>query len=217
MKLIEFVTEHESHILLWKIEEDAQYYIERLKLTSYDYAELDKFLVEKRKLQWYASRHTLKQILQTEEVVHLHKNEQGKPFIHGSELHLSLSHTNEITAAIANHHHKVGIDIEHIKEKVKRVSHKFTTAHELQYMTVENEVAYLITIWSAKESLYKLYGNKKLDFIEHIKLEPFYLQQEGVIQGRIIKETFLKDLVVHYRIIGDHVLTYVEDTTEYHD
>ena len=187
--------------------------MERLKLTSYDYAELDKFLVEKRKLQWYASRHALKQILKTDEVVDLQKNELGKPFINGSELHLSLSHTNEITAAMANPYYRVGVDVEHIKEKVKRVAHKFTTAYEMELMTEENEVAYLITIWSAKESLYKLYGNKKLDFIEHIKLEPFTLEKEGIIYGKIAKDNFLKILVINYRLIEDHVLTYVEDTT----
>ncbi len=213
MKLIDIYTENKSHIILWKIEEDVNYYLERLKLTSYDYAELDKFLVEKRKLQWYASRHALKQILKTDEVVDLQKNELGKPFINGSELHLSLSHTNEITAAMANPYYRVGVDVEHIKEKVKRVAHKFTTAYEMELMTEENEVAYLITIWSAKESLYKLYGNKKLDFIEHIKLEPFTLEKEGIIYGKIAKDNFLKILVINYRLIEDHVLTYVEDTT----
>ena len=211
MKLLDIHTPNQSHILLWKIEEDANFYLQNLKLTPYDLAEIDKFLVEKRKLQWYASRYTLKQILDTDEIVHLLKNEQGKPFILDSHLHLSLSHTNFITAAITNPLMKVGIDVEQIKEKVKRVANKFTTAIETEKMTLENEVAYLITIWSAKESLYKLYVNKRLDFRDNILLESFELQERGVIHGHIAKDHFKKSLVVLYQILDDHVLTYVED------
>jgi len=211
MKLVDIQTPNHSHILLWKIEEDANYYLQHLKLTPYDLAEIDKFLVEKRKLQWYASRYTLKQILNTNEIVHLHKNELGKPFILDSHLELSLSHTNAITAAITNPSLKVGIDVEHIKEKVKRVANKFTTEIETEKMTVENEIAYLITIWSAKESLYKLYGNKRLDFRDHILLQSFELSERGEIEGLIEKDSFKKALKVQYQILGDHVLTYVED------
>lgn len=211
MKLFDIHTPNLSHILLWKIEEDANFYLQYLKLTPYDIAEIDKFLIEKRKLQWYASRYTLKQMLDTDEIVHLLKNEQGKPFILDSHLQLSLSHTNTITAAMTNPSLKVGIDVEQIKEKVKRVANKFTTDIETAKMTVENEIAYLITIWSAKESLYKLYGNKRLDFRDHILLKSFELGEKGVIQGSIEKDSFKKSLTVYYQILDDHVLTYVED------
>jgi phosphopantetheinyl transferase len=211
MKLFDIHTPNLSHILLWKIEEDANFYLQYLKLTPYDIAEIDKFLIEKRKLQWYASRYTLKQMLDTDEIVHLLKNEQGKPFILDSHLQLSLSHTNTITAAMTNPSLKVGIDVEQIKEKVKRVANKFTTDIETAKMTVENEIAYLITIWSAKESLYKLYGNKRLDFRDHILLKSFELGEKGVIQGSIEKDNFKKSLTVYYQILDDHVLTYVED------
>jgi len=211
MKLFDIHTPNLSHILLWKIEEDANFYLQYLKLTPYDIAEIDKFLIEKRKLQWYASRYTLKQMLYTDEIVHLLKNEQGKPFILDSHLQLSLSHTNTITAAMTNPSLKVGIDVEQIKEKVKRVANKFTTDIETAKMTVENEIAYLITIWSAKESLYKLYGNKRLDFRDHILLKSFELGEKGVIQGSIEKDSFKKSLTVYYQILDDHVLTYVED------
>jgi phosphopantetheinyl transferase len=211
MKLFDIHTPNLSHILLWKIEEDANFYLQYLKLTPYDIAEIDKFLIEKRKLQWYASRYTLKQMLDTDEIVHLLKNEQGKPFILDSHLQLSLSHTNTITAAMTNPSLKVGIDVEQINEKVKRVANKFTTDIETAKMTVENEIAYLITIWSAKESLYKLYGNKRLDFRDHILLKSFELGEKGVIQGSIEKDNFKKSLTVYYQILDDHVLTYVED------
>lgn len=214
MKLFDIHTPNQSHILLWKIEEDANFYLQHLKLTPYDIAEINKFLIEKRKLQWYASRYTLKQMLNTDEIVHLHKNEQGKPFILNSHLQLSLSHTNAITAAMTNPSLKVGIDVEQIKEKVKRVSNKFTTDIETVKMTSQNEITYLITIWSAKESLYKLHGNKRLDFRDHILLNSFELGEMGVIEGCIEKDSFKKSLTVYYQILDDHVLTYVEDLDE---
>jgi|LakMenE18May11ns_1017448.scaffolds.fasta_scaffold9824014_1 4'-phosphopantetheinyl transferase len=204
-------TEFHSRIIVNKITESAAFYLSNLQLTEFDKTELSKYVVEKRKLQWYASRYTIRLLLNQDEIIHLNKDEFGRPFILNHDIHISLSHTNSMVVAISNNMYKVGVDLEQIRDKVKRIAHKFTTEKECKYITIENENATLITIWSAKESIYKMYSQKQLDFKEHILLEPFEYKGSGSFKAWLSKENLHKELTVHYVTLDDHVLTYVED------
>ena len=55
-----------------------------------------------------------------------------------------------------------------------KIAHKFTPFEE--YKTIANVDALirkLTIVWGAKESLYKIYGKKKLLFLHHIYIEDF--------------------------------------------
>ena len=200
-----------SKILVNRIVESAEYYLQSLELTEFDQAELNKYLIEKRKLQWYASRYTLKKALNKNTIIYLNKDEFGKPYLEHYATHISLSHTQHMVVAMCNEQYTIGVDVEQIKEKVKRIAHKFTTSFECELMKPNTELETLITIWSAKESIYKMYSQKQLDFKEHILLEPFEFQSTGQIQARLVKNGLDKKLLVNYLQIEDHILTYIED------
>lgn len=204
-------TANHSRILVNRISETADFYLQKLELTEFDIEELNKYLIEKRKLQWYASRYTLKKLLDKPEMIYLNKDEYGKPFLENFPIHISLSHTQQMVVAMSNEQFFVGVDVEQIKDKVKRIAHKFTTEYECEFMQPNTELETLITIWSAKESIYKMYSQKQLDFKEHILLEPFEFQGNGKIQARLVKNDLDKKLIVNYTQIEDHILTYIED------
>ena len=44
--------------------------------------------------------------------------------------------------------------------------------------------------WGAKEALYKCYGRRRLDFKEHILIEPFEYAENGKTTGTVIKDDF---------------------------
>ena len=74
---------------------------------------------------------------------------------------------------------EVGIDIEMQRDKILRIAHKFTPVSE--YRTLANTEAVirkLTIVWGAKESLYKIYGEKGLSFLDHINVNDFLFTQK---------------------------------------
>lgn len=114
-----------------------------------------------------------------------------KPFLHNEQYHFSISHCGDYAAAIVSSDKRVGIDIEIPVEKIGRISDKFLTAdeksmyrsrpqrsvdplnriHDLQLTTV---------FWSAKESVFKWYGDGGVDFRHHIQLKKLIEADERI-------------------------------------
>ena len=60
-----------------------------------------------------------------------------------------------------------------------KIAHKFTSLEE--YKTIPNAAALirkLTIVWGAKESLYKIYGKKKLLFLHHIHITDFKFEDK---------------------------------------
>lgn len=139
------------------------------------------------------------------------KDETGKPIVKDAALHISLSHSSTLAAAIVSEQHQVGIDIETIHPRIERIAHKFLSAQELEAIT-SNKIETLLLYWSAKEALYKLYAKKQLEFTTQLIVQPFSLQQKGIIKGSIIvpdEEGIFADLDIHYEFLEGHVMAYV--------
>lgn len=134
-------------------------------------------------------------------------DELGKPALIGNTQSLSISHSqNQIVVAL--HPSKnIGIDLEFFSERINRLQQKFMSAKELAFCG-ENLVKKTL-LWSAKESLYKWYGKKKLDFRQHISISDFELSKYGNFQGQIHKGSLCSALNVRYLVLENRVLTFV--------
>jgi 4'-phosphopantetheinyl transferase len=66
----------------------------------------------------------------------------------------------------------------------------------------------LLIYWAAKETLYKIYGLKEVDFIEHLFVKPFTKHNLGTIIGEIKLPNFTESFDLNYQIIEDYVLVY---------
>jgi 4'-phosphopantetheinyl transferase len=201
----------ESNILVWSIDEDAAYYLSQLQMSDYDQDQLHAFQSEGRRLQWLASRFALRSVLETPDFIDMRKDDKGKPILHNMEAHVSLSHTNKWVAAISNRNATVGIDLELKREKIERLANKFVNEEEWKNVPeADNRQMHLLTIWSAKEALYKLYGAKELDFRDHMQLGEFKVAAEGSFKANIKKDDFYAELLVQFKWFEEHVLTWVE-------
>ena len=139
------------------------------------------------------------------------KDESGKPFVKDTALHISLSHSSTLAAAIVSEQHAVGIDIETVHPRIERIAHKFLSVEELEAIT-SNRVETLLLYWSAKEALYKLYAKKQLEFTTQLIVQPFQLQQSGILKGSVIvaeEQEIFTDLDIHYEFLEGHVMAYV--------
>ncbi|HEY6062871.1 MAG TPA: 4'-phosphopantetheinyl transferase superfamily protein [Chitinophagaceae bacterium] len=139
-----------------------------------------------------------------------------KPFLPDEQYHFSISHCGDFAAAIVSRTSRVGVDIEIPAEKILRISSKFLNEKEYsiinnQYATLNDRLAttdYRLTtlFWSAKESIFKWYGNGGVDFRKEILL----LKQDEARET--IDCFFSKDeseLIIHYRQFEHLMLAWV--------
>lgn len=159
-------------------------------------------------IHWLASR-VLLQELYSGESIELHKDEFNKPslLINHKPFFISITHSYEYAAVMISSTQTVALDLERMDARIMRVAHKFIREDE-QFGT-NNPIIYNTIIWSAKETLYKYYGKKQLDFKLNIRLHPFdYGVSPFVAMGTIQKENYSLNLPIYVETIDNYVLTY---------
>jgi phosphopantetheinyl transferase len=138
-----------------------------------------------------------------------------KPFLPDEQYHFSISHCGNYAAAIVSSEERVGIDLELFTERVHRIKHKYLHPQELAFVNniVEEKHTELLTLlWSAKEAMFKWWGNGDVDFSEVLRIDPFLPQQEGTMHAKFIKGKTNIPLVLHYRMMEKMCLVWVRST-----
>jgi len=133
-----------------------------------------------------------------------------KPFLPDEQFHFSISHCGDYAAAIVSKEKRVGVDIEIPTEKVLKIVHKFLNEKEQQRFH-KNQLAthnsQLITLlWSAKEAVFKWYGNGEVAFSEHIQLQKL---NEGIKTIDCFFAKANQQLTIHYNEFDHLVLAWV--------
>lgn len=184
---------------LWLISEDMESLLGSTDLSLQEQAELEQIKTPQKQLEWITSRRILKVLAESKGVrqVEIKKDPFGKPYLTGSGVHISLSHSYPYAAAIIHTQKATGIDIEHSREQLLRVRHKFLCEQELN--CAGNHQAKLCVYWAAKEALYKLYGKKGLSLSEQIVIAPFELAEKGVLEGQLLLNGAKQQYTLHYR------------------
>lgn len=160
-------------------------------------------LVQKREQERAGSYFLLCQLLKTDKL-ELGYTDTKKPFLIGRTEHISISHSHDKLAVIINEKESTGIDIELVRDKVLRIQHKFLSDAENIFAT--NNINKLITIWAAKEAMYKVYGLKELDFRANLFVDDFDAE---VIFGRIESDSFKKRYKMICENVDDYKMVYV--------
>ncbi|MDI1354080.1 MAG: 4'-phosphopantetheinyl transferase superfamily protein [bacterium] len=138
----------------------------------------------KRDIERAGSRRLLAEMLKTEDFT-LCYTDLNKPYLQNRAEHMSISHSHDKLVIITNTKESTGIDIELIRDKVLKIQHKFLSASELGY--AKDDVDKLLTIWAAKEAMFKAYGKKDLEFAQHIRVENF---ETSTLYGEIKIDDF---------------------------
>ena len=119
----------------------------------------------------------------------------GKPTLPG--WNISISHTKGYAALILSQTEPVAVDIEQRSDRVGRIASRFIRPDE-EADTLER----MLTVWSAKETLYKLHSEENLQFFEMRVREwhPQHLIIENMKSGQLV--------TLHHELTADYVLTY---------
>ena len=159
--------------------------------------------MSKRELEKAGSKFLLTQMLKTE-AFELNYTAEKKPFLNARTEHISISHSHDKLAVIINQKENTGIDIELIRDKFLKIQHKFLNQNEINF--TKNNIEKLITVWAAKEAMYKVYGLKELDFKRNLFVEEF---DGAVIFGKIDIGSFKKRYQLVCENVDDYKMVYV--------
>ncbi|SDT89488.1 4'-phosphopantetheinyl transferase superfamily protein [Polaribacter sp. Hel1_33_78] len=165
-----------TKVLIWKIEESIEELKNGISLTEKNTARLDGMKSDIHQKGFLSIRHLLKEVGLTD--ADLDYDAYGKPHLDAGR-YISISHSFTFTAIIFSDNLPVGIDVEKQREKILKIAHKFTPFEE--YKTIANVdalISKLTIVWGAKESLYKIYGKKKLLFLHHIFVDDFKFEDK---------------------------------------
>ena len=139
-----------------------------------------------------------------------------KPFLPDEQYHFSISHCGDYAAAIVSRDKRVGIDVEIPVEKILRIQDKFLSDEEksefaigdrqweLRLTTHDSRLTTLL--WSAKESVFKWYGNGSVDFRKQIRLQNRHRENETISCFFPLNNS---RLTIHYREFEHLILAWV--------
>ena len=193
---------------IWRIEETEEALLLKLNPSKTDTNHFDDIQHPRIRLESIASRMIVKELTEKfgYEYQGIFKNKNGKPFLYNSPLHISYSHTEEFAAAIIHKEKPCGIDLEHIQDKMMRVSSRFLSDTELE--TTGTDLEKICIYWCAKEAMYKLYNLRDTEFKGNLKVSPFTKAQRGDLEGMIHVGSFLSKTDVNYQIFGEVVAAF---------
>ena len=132
--------------------------------------------------------------------VEIKHEESGKPLLDG--WHISISHTKGYVAVMLSKTREVGVDIEYVSERIKRIADRFLRPDEHAEC-----ISDLLIHWCAKETVYKLYSEQDLTF-QQMKIvdldtnkDYFFVESESTSGIATTTKAF-------YRVNAEYVLTY---------
>jgi phosphopantetheinyl transferase len=159
----------------------------------------------KRQLEAKGIAFLLKKLFPAENI-QLQYTAEKKPFLEGSDCHISISHSHDMLAILVSKEHSTGVDVELIREKVINIKHKFLNEQELSF--AENDIEKLTTLWAAKEAIFKAHGKKGVEFATNISIDPFS-EEEKNFRGRMDLPNFKKSWQLCRRKIHNYILVFI--------
>lgn len=170
-------------VYIWKITESETELATNIRLTDHCQKRMGRMKSKIHRKGFLSIRHLMAEAGYVDH--DLYYDAVGKPHLkNGTKI--SITHSNHFTGIIVSDTEEVGIDIEMQHDKILRIAHKFTPIEE--YRTIANSEALvrkLTIVWGAKESLYKIYAEPGLSFLQHISIKDFSLTDTSTI-GEIV-------------------------------
>lgn len=125
-----------------------------------------------RRCEYYAIRAMLRTVLGEDKTIAYYPS--GRPYLTDHSYHISISHTKDICALAWHAAHPIGVDVEHISDRVSRVVHRFVSVAEesgVEAHFSDDVIRGQLLLWSAKEAAYKVIDRPATDFLQDIVVD----------------------------------------------
>lgn len=199
----------------WRITEDELFFLERVKLYENEWKRLARIAHPVKRLEWLSSRLCMKELLHISDFARTESlnMETGKPYLSNDPHHISYTHSSHYSAAIASTTCEVGIDVEYLKRKRNpKTRFLWMNDEELAYFEEVNDFPFFLLAWSAKETVYKLFGSGVA--FKHsiaLKVEDLVIGDNGIVEVSVNMGEKQKKYNIAYAIHSDFLLTYTGD------
>ncbi len=196
----------------WHIVEDELFFLERVKLFAREWEQLHNIKHPQKRLEWLSSRLCMKELLQISDFSFTEslREKNKRPYLSNNPHAISYTHSNHYAAAIASLNLQVGVDLEYLgKKRNEKTRFLWMNDQELAFFDQHPHELFFTLAWSAKETVYKLYGSG-VGFREQIaiQVDGLRIDQNGILSVLVQKEDLTHKHHVAYAITPDFLLTY---------
>jgi phosphopantetheinyl transferase len=187
-----------TKMAIWAIEEPLAFFESKLP----NRVEASKNIIHPvKRTQHLAARLLLHEMLPERDINNIEYAANGKPYFVNANNHFSISHCNGYAACVVSEEGPVGIDIELIQDRIKKVAPKFLHTTELEKINkleLNEQLAQLSVCWAAKEAMYKMHEKLGIDFSAHLRIEQLPSFAKGNIPATILSEAIALEVEIHY-------------------
>jgi phosphopantetheinyl transferase len=189
-----------TKMAIWAIEEPLSFFESKLPNLI---VVSNNIMHPVKKTQHIAARLLLHELLPDIAINSIEYATNGKPYFVNANIHFSISHCNGYAACVISEEGPVGIDIELIQERIKKVAPKFLHSSELEKINTLHEDLQLKEMsfaWAAKEAMYKMNEKLGIDFSEQLRIESLTNDTKGILQASILSEASALEVQIHYEL-----------------
>lgn len=191
---------------IWEITEDINVLLDQIKLSDTELDRFNGFLSHARKLEFLSVRVLLRKMLNSE--ARIIYNGNRKPYLDDGSHNISISHSKNLTSILLNKTKRVGIDLEYMSHRIRKIAHKFINDNESINKNDLTEKYHLYIHWCAKEALYKVCDKKDINFKLNLFIKPFPVNNKGVIKGKVNSEKINEEFDLNYFKYDNYIIVY---------
>ncbi len=180
-------------------------------LTADDQEFISTITAKRRGSELTAWRSLLRQTLRSmgldrESQFNIAYNSLGAPYLVGSELFISVSHSRYLVAVVISDV-QCAVDIESLDRDFGRVAPRYVTEQErsLFAQSAIPQQLHLPIIWCAKEALYKLAGRRGVDLLADLSIVNV---DEGLV-GAVREGSETRFVELKWLHVESHIVVYV--------
>jgi 4'-phosphopantetheinyl transferase len=194
-----------TKILLWKITESYDELMASVSLKEKSAKRLEGMKSESHRRGFLSVRKLLAEIGQSD--FDLHYDATGKPYFEDGT-HISISHSHEFSAIIISDK-IVGIDLELCRAKAAVIAHKFLHDGEEGYLdkSAPDYIEKLTVLWGIKEVIFKIRNEIGISFKDHVRAEPFQIQDKKTTAYLEMDEINLA-FPIYFEAVENFILVY---------
>lgn len=191
---------------IWEITEDINVLLDQIKLSDTELDRFNGFLSHARKLEFLSVRALLGKMLNPD--VKIVYNGNRKPYLDDGSHNISISHSKNLTSILLNKTKRVGIDLEYMSHRIRKIAHKFINDNESINKNDLTDKYHLYIHWCAKEALYKVCDKKDINFKLNLFIKPFPVNNKGVIKGKVNSEKINEEFDLNYFKYDNYIIVY---------
>ncbi len=197
----------------WNILESEIFFLTRVKLYENEWKRLSAISHPHKRLEYLSSRLCMKELLKIANHMRVESlnRANGQPYLSNHSHYISYTHSGPYSAVIASPLFEVGIDIEYTRRKRNlETRFLFLNAQELDAFDRDPSFERFILAWSAKETLYKIFGKRGIAFRHDISLaiDMEEIGSNGTMMGIVQTPDETRTYEIHFQFQPDFVLTY---------